>query len=104
MKPIQTLLLTLLLTLAGTALADTTHYLIQVEGLACELCAENVEGRLQEVEGVVDDSIDVNVDTGEVRLNVEAGTELSDEQLRTLFEEAGFTYRGKTAESADSEG
>lgn len=90
--------------LAGTALAETTHYLIQVEGLSCELCAENVERRLQEVEGVIADSIDVNVDTGEVRLNAEAGTELSDEQLQTLFEKAGFTYRGKTVESADFEG
>lgn len=85
--------LTLLLWSAG-ALGDGTRYVMRVDGLACPYCAYGIEKKLQQIEGV--ERIDIDLDKGQVVVEVRDGTELTELQMTTLFRDAGFTYREMT--------
>jgi len=74
-----------------TAWAAGTHYDMRVDGLACPFCAYGVEKKLKEIEGVSD--IKVDLDKGIVSVNVAEGKSLTEEQMKTLFNDSGFTYR-----------
>ncbi len=78
---------------AQTALAG--EYVMRVDGLACPFCAYGVEKKLKRLEGVKD--VDVDLDRGLVKVEVQDGVTLPDERLRKLFRDAGFTYRGTVA-------
>lgn len=101
MKTFQTLSLLALLAFSGAALADGTRYLVQVDGLACPLCAYNIEKQLKNTAGVIPGSIQVDLAEGRVRMDVREGVNLSDEMLDGLFRNAGFTYRGKVTEALE---
>jgi copper chaperone len=84
----------LVLVMAQTAWAKTTVYSIRVDGLACPYCAYGIEKKLNNLEGVK--FIDMDLEKGIVI--VEAyDVKLNDAQLKQLFQDAGFTYRSKTA-------
>lgn len=83
----------LVLVMVQTAMAATVVYSIRVDGLACPYCAYGIEKKLNELEGIK--FIDMDLEKGIV--TVEAyGVKLEDQQLRQLFQDAGFTYRSKT--------
>ena len=74
------------------ALAGSTEYKIRVDGLACPFCAYGIEKKFNKIDGVESTHVDlakgiVTVKTHDVKLE--------DAQLKKLFEDAGFTYRGK---------
>ncbi|GMR08615.1 MAG: hypothetical protein BMS9Abin26_1621 [Gammaproteobacteria bacterium] len=73
------------------AFAAGTHYEMRVDGLACPFCAYGVEKKLKKVEGTSD--IKVDLDKGLVSVNMAEGRELTEEQMKKLFQDAGFTYR-----------
>lgn len=100
MNLIKLLALPLLLALSTAAAAEGTRYHLQIEGMACEVCAGNVERRLQEIEGVIPDSVEVDLSKDRARLDVESGVELDDKMLDNLIRKAGYTYHGKQVESA----
>ncbi|MBL4711270.1 MAG: heavy-metal-associated domain-containing protein [Gammaproteobacteria bacterium] len=81
------------LLIAQSAWAVTTIYTIRVDGLACPYCAYGIEKKLNELEGVK--FIDMNLETGIVTVNT-FDVQLNDAQLKQLFQDTGFTYRGKT--------
>lgn len=76
-------------------------YTFRVDGLACPYCAYGIEKKLKELDGVVHDSIRVDLEEGVVSVKVTEGTTLTDEQMKTLFNDAGFTFRGMMKKPAD---
>jgi len=86
----------LLATLAGLIFmqlvyAAGTRYEMRVDGLACPFCAYGIEKKLKKIEGT--SNIEVDLDKGLVSVDMAEGKELSEEQMKKLFNDAGFTYR-----------
>ena len=76
---------------------------IQVEGLACPLCAYGLEKRLKKIDSI--EAISVHLKTGEVRIKLKQGTPITEERIRKAVLDAGFTltgitYREKEAKSS----
>lgn len=92
MKRRLSTLLTGILLLPAAALAAGSHYEMRVDGLACPFCAYGVEKKLKAIEGT--GNISVDLDKGLVSVDVEEGVSLSEEQMKKLFNDSGFTYRG----------
>ncbi len=93
MNIVKTLSFTLLLAALSTAaLAGNAVYSIRVDGLACPYCAYGIEKKLNAIEGVR--FRDMDLEKGIVTVETHDVT-LSDEQLKQLFQDAGFTYRSK---------
>ncbi|ORE88799.1 heavy metal transport/detoxification protein [Oceanococcus atlanticus] len=86
------LLASLLGSWSAAALADTA-YEMRVDGLACPYCAYGIEKKLKQIDGVDHESLDIDLNTGLVRVRVADGVTLSDERLRQLFSDAGVTFR-----------
>jgi len=61
-----------------------------VEGMSCKNCKAHVERDIMGVDGVEDVIADLS--TGEVKVT---GENLSEEEIRTLVEAAGYSYKGK---------
>ena len=74
-----------------TAWAAGTRYEMRVDGLACPFCAYGVEKKLKAINGTSD--IHVDLDKGLVNVTVSEGMELTEEQMKKLFTDSGFTYR-----------
>lgn len=72
-------------------LAAGTHYEMRVDGLACPFCVYGVEKKLKAIEGI--SNITVDLDKGLVKVDLIEGKTLTDEQMKKLFNDAGFTYR-----------
>lgn len=79
------------LVLMQGAFAAGTHYEMRVDGLACPFCAYGIEKKLKAIDGT--DNISVDLDKGLVSVDVAEGKQLSDEQMKKLFSDSGFTYR-----------
>ncbi len=93
-KQIIVLVLSMLLT--SPVFAAGTHYEMRVDGLACPFCAYGIEKKLKALDGSSDISVDLN--KGLVMVNMAEGQTLTEEQMKKLFNDSGFTYRSmKTA-------
>jgi len=84
---------------SAVTFAAGTEYRMRVDGLACPYCAYGIEKKLKAIEGV--GKIDVNLDAGLVIVGVAEGVELTEPQMKTLFQDAGFTYRSMTEKPLD---
>ena len=73
------------------ALAADTHYEIRADGLACPYCAYGVEKKFMKLSGVK--HVDIDLKKGLVFVTGEQDLALHEPQLKTLFNDAGFTYR-----------
>ncbi len=78
---------------SAAAWAGGTLYIMRVDGLACPYCAYGVEQKLEKIEGVRDESIDIDLNKGLVRVEVSEGVHLTEAQMEKLFHEAGLTFR-----------
>ena len=96
-KPLLTGLL--ILWLSQVALAAGTEYVVRVDGLACPYCAYGVEKKLKAIDGV--EKVQVDLDKGLVTVDVKDGTELTEPQMRQLFQDAGFTFRSMTRKALE---
>ncbi len=76
---------------SAVALAAGTEYRMRVDGLVCPYCAYGVEKKLKAIKGV--EKIDVDLNAGLVTVDVAEGVTLTAPQMKTLFQDAGFTYR-----------
>ncbi|MBI1196191.1 MAG: copper chaperone [Gammaproteobacteria bacterium] len=86
------LILPLLFFWSLAAFAAGTQYTLRVDGLACPYCAYGIEKKLKQIEGV--EKIDVDLKKGIVIVDVAEGVALTESQMKQLFKDAGFTYRG----------
>lgn len=84
-------IITLALLLVSVASwAEGTLYAIRVDGLACPYCAYGIEKKFNEIKGVK--FLDMDLNEGIVTVRTFDVT-LDEEQLKKLFQDAGFTYR-----------
>lgn len=80
-----------------TAQAAGTQYEMRVDGLACPFCAYGVEKKLKAIKGT--SNISVDLDKGLVKVETAEGVDLSEEQMKKLFNDSGFTYRSMKKKS-----
>lgn len=84
---------------SATILAAGTEYRMRVDGLACPYCAYGIEKKLKAIEGI--DTINVDLNAGLVVVDAADGVTLTEPQMKTLFQDAGFTYRSMTEKALD---
>lgn len=78
--------------LSAQALAADLTYRLRVDGLACAYCAYGVEKAFMKVNGV--EHVDVDFETGYVFVDAARGVSFSEDQLRRIVNDSGFTLRG----------
>ena len=76
------------MSIATNAVAGQLEYELEVNGMVCAFCAYNVSKQLKTLDGVVPDSVDVDLDKGTIKLQSEK--ELDRTQLADLLLTAGF--------------
>jgi len=69
-------------------------YSLRVDGLACPFCAYGIEKKLKRTEGV--ESVDIDLKNGLVVVRTTAGRVFTEDQLRQLVEDAGFSMKSMT--------
>ncbi len=89
----QAIKLIIILFLLGisTSFAQSDEVKVRVDGLSCPFCAYGLEKKLNEVDGV--DSIFIDFEEGLVVMQLTDSENISEEEIRTKIEEAGFTPR-----------
>ncbi len=94
----HTILFLIALVVTGTTvLADEVQYDIRVDGITCPFCVATSERALKKIEGV--HAVGSNLETGTIFVCADSQVALTDDQLKQLFRDKGFTYRSfeKTA-------
>jgi len=87
---------------ATNAVAVQLEYELEVNGMVCAFCAYNVAKQLKTLDGVVTDSVDVDLDKSRVKL--QSGKRLDRSQLADLLLTAGFELGAVTeAEALNTE-
>ncbi|MDD3765441.1 MAG: heavy metal-associated domain-containing protein [Pseudomonadota bacterium] len=86
------LLLLFALMLPVAAFAAEQTYRLRVDGLACAYCAYGLEKALMKVDGV--EHVDVDFEQGAVIVDTARDVGFSEDQLRRMVNDAGFTLRG----------
>jgi mercuric ion binding protein len=94
-KYLLSLMAGLMLAQSSAVFAAATKYEMRVDGLACPFCAYGIEKKFKAMEGTA--NIDVDLDKGLVRVDLSEGKQFSDEQMKVLFEDSGFTFRSMTS-------
>ena len=90
------------MSIATNAVADQLEYELEVNGMVCAFCAYNVSKQLKTLDGVVRDSVVVDLDKGKVKLQSE--NKLDRTQLADLLLTAGFALGAVTeAEALNTE-
>ena len=79
---------------ASPAFADDTHYLVQVDGLNCPFCAYGIEKQLEKLDGV--ENAETELALGQIAVEVDDGVTLSEETVREIVRDAGFTFKRMT--------
>jgi len=69
----------------------TSLFEIRADGLACPYCAYGIEKKLMAIKGVK--YVDVNLEQGKVLVTGDDQLNFEEQQLKTLFNDSGFTYR-----------
>jgi len=84
---------------SASTFAAGTEYRMRVDGLACPYCAYGIEKKLKAIDGV--GKINVDLNAGLVVVDMAEGAKLTEPQMKTLFKDAGFTYRSMTEKPLD---
>ena len=90
MKLITVLMMVFMLWSAN-ALTGETHFLLGVDGMSCPFCVYGIEKRLNKIEGVED--VRADLAQGNIWVEATGADVLSEDDARSLLEEAGFTLR-----------
>lgn len=93
-----TSLMLLSASLAMSAFAGQLEYDLEVEGMKCAYCAYNVSKQLESLNGVVADSVDVDLERGRVTFRSDA--ELEKTQMGDLLLQSGFLLQAVTRSEA----
>lgn len=100
MKIITTLTALALLALSPLAFARTIE--MNVDGLVCAFCAQGIEKTLRKQEATAD--VLVSLEHKLVAVALKNGQDITDDSLRTMLRDAGYTLRGikRSDESLDA--
>jgi copper chaperone CopZ len=93
----KTLLLTITVIsalLVTPAFAKDVRYDLNISGMTCATCVIRAEKEFKAMDGV--QSVSTNLDTETVSVCADENIGFNDEQLKALFLERGFTYKGMT--------
>jgi len=88
----RALLLMIALALPAGALAADQTYRLRVDGLACAYCAYGLEKAFMKIDGV--EHVDVDFEQGTVLVDTTRGVGFSEDELRRIVNDSGFTLRG----------
>lgn len=80
--------------IASTASAANSSYDLSIGGITCPACVGRAEKDLKAMEGV--SSVKTDVDAGKISLCAEDRVKLENGQLKAMFAERGFTFKGMT--------
>ncbi len=72
-------------------IAGELTFEIRADGLACPYCAYGIEKKFMAIKGVK--HVDIKLKQGKVFVTADDKLALKEEQLKILFNDAGFTYR-----------
>ena len=86
------LLITCLALLSQLPALAASNYVIKIDGMTCKFCAHHIKKSLQKLDGV--EKVEVDQDKGLATLQVKPGTNITDQQFKSLIAEAGYNYRG----------
>lgn len=78
----------------AAARAGDVQYDIRVDGMTCPFCVATSEKALKRIEGVK--RVTTDLEAGLIRVCADDSVIFTDEQLKKLFLEKGFTYRSMT--------
>jgi mercuric ion binding protein len=98
-KVIALVFLLLFMTLPGFAETGSKEYQVYVDGIACPFCVYGIEKQLAKLGGILEMNTDIAA--GVIRLTVEQSVTLSEEEVRSAVEKAGFSLRGFTPGKSD---
>ncbi len=91
MKITTIIFIIIALTGSGLSIAAGTRYELRVDGLACPFCAYGIEKEFTRTEGV--ESVEIDLINGLVIVNTSEGKKFSEDQLKTIIDDTGFTLR-----------
>jgi len=91
MKLAKKMILIIFLLGISPTLAQSSEVKVRVDGLSCPFCAYGLEKKLNDLDGV--ESINIDFEEGLVLMLVTDSENISEEEIRTKIEEAGFTPR-----------
>ena len=84
-----------LLAFAGqSAFAADVQYDLRIDGITCPFCVATSEKALKKIEGVKFVSADLKA--GVISVCADDSVVFTEDQLRTLFLDKGFTYKSMT--------
>lgn len=86
----------------ASALADDVGYTLEVQGMFCAYCAYNVSKQLKNLDGVIPESVDVDLENDVVTLRSEKP--LAKNRLAELIQSAGFQPGTVTVTVLDAQG
>ena len=86
-----TVLMMVFMLWSANALTGETHFLLGVDGMSCPFCVYGIEKRLNKIEGVED--VRADLAQGNIWVEATGADVLSEDDARSLLEEAGFTLR-----------
>lgn len=78
--------------ISSAAMAADVQYDLNIDGITCPFCVATSEGALKKIDGVKKVSSDI--DTGVISVCTDESVVFTDDQLKKLFLDKGFTYRG----------
>ncbi len=81
----------LLLTLFVPFLSYADHIEVKVQGMVCSMCAQGIQKKFN-AEKVVS-KVEVNLDEKVVHLQTKGSADLSDEQIKKVITEAGYSVK-----------
>lgn len=77
---------------SAKAPVETMSYIkMWVDGMACPFCAYGMEKRIKKIDGLVDFYVDIN--EGFITFGVPAKSKPTEDELKEIVKEAGFTLR-----------
>ncbi len=94
----QVLLLILFVVLwSSPVFAAGKQYDLRVDGLACPFCAYGIEKRFSKTEGVA--NVEIDLKNGLVVVKTTDGKSFTEDQLRNIVKDAGFTMKSMSENS-----
>lgn len=100
--PRKLLMVFVVVALALPAQADT-RYVLRVDGLACPYCAYGVEKKLKALHGVDQSTIEIMLNEGLVVFQAKDNAVITEDSIKQLIDDAGFTLRGLESQSISNE-
>ncbi|MEE9380714.1 MAG: heavy metal-associated domain-containing protein [Hyphomonadaceae bacterium] len=88
------LLSTGLMLATSPVFADTVQHDLRVDGMTCPFCVATSERALEKLDGV--EAVATDLEEGVIHVCTDDSVSFTDEELKDLFLEKGFTYRSQT--------